>query len=88
MMLVLTATGLVVGVVVTERVHADRAIRAVEDLLRKKEAEVMQVARLNLVERNGVGARARDQPADDGRARAGTLRAAPRADAERRSRAR
>jgi two-component system sensor kinase FixL len=49
MMLVLTATGLVVGVVVTERVHADRAVRAVEDLLRKKEAEVMQAARVNLV---------------------------------------
>lgn len=49
MMLVLTATGLVVGVVVTERVHAHRAIRAVEDLLRKKEADVMQVARINLV---------------------------------------
>ena len=49
LMLVLTATGLVVGVVVTERVHAHRAIRQVEDLLRKKEAEVMQAARVNLV---------------------------------------
>jgi two-component system, LuxR family, sensor kinase FixL len=36
-------------VVVTERVHAHRAIRAVEDLLRKKETDVMQVARINLV---------------------------------------
>jgi two-component system sensor kinase FixL len=49
LMLVLTATGLVVGVVVTERAHANRAIRQVEDLLRKKEAEVMQAARVNLV---------------------------------------
>ena len=49
MMLVLTATGLVVGVVVTERVHANRAIREVEDLLRKKEAETLQAARINLV---------------------------------------
>ena len=49
MMLVLTATGLVVGVVVTERVHANRTIREVEERLRRKEAEAMQAARINLV---------------------------------------
>jgi two-component system, LuxR family, sensor kinase FixL len=49
MMLVLTATGLVVGVVVTERVHANRAIREVEERLRRQEAEAAQVSRINLV---------------------------------------
>jgi signal transduction histidine kinase len=49
MMLVLTATGLVVGVVVTERVHANRTIREVEERLRRKEAEAAQVSRINLV---------------------------------------
>jgi two-component system, LuxR family, sensor kinase FixL len=49
MMLVLTATGLVVGVVVTERVHANRTIREVEERLRRKEAQAAQVSRINLV---------------------------------------
>jgi two-component system, LuxR family, sensor kinase FixL len=49
LMLVLTATGLTVGVTVNERRHADRAIRDVEALLRTKEAEAAQAARINLV---------------------------------------
>jgi signal transduction histidine kinase len=49
LMLVLTATGLIVGVVVTERQQADRAVRDVEAQLRAKEAEAAQAARFNLV---------------------------------------
>ncbi|MPZ57640.1 MAG: hypothetical protein GEU91_14295 [Rhizobiales bacterium] len=49
LMLVLTATGLVVGVTVSERQQAQRAIRAVEDLLRKRRAEAAGAARVNLV---------------------------------------
>jgi two-component system, LuxR family, sensor kinase FixL len=49
LMLVLTATGLTVGVVVNERQQADRAVREVEALLRAKEAEADQAARFNLV---------------------------------------
>ena len=49
LMLVLTATGLTVGVTVNERQQADRAVREVEALLRAKEAEADQAARFNLV---------------------------------------
>jgi two-component system sensor kinase FixL len=49
LMLVLSATGLIVGVVVTERQHADATVRAVELQLKAKEAEAAQAARLNLV---------------------------------------
>jgi signal transduction histidine kinase len=49
LMLVLSATGLIVGVVVTERQHADETVRAVELQLKVKEAEAAQAARLNLV---------------------------------------
>ena len=49
LMLVLTATGLTVGVTVNERQQADRAVREVEALLRSKEAEAEQAARFNLV---------------------------------------
>jgi two-component system sensor kinase FixL len=49
LMLVLTATGLTVGVVVNERRQADRAVREVEALLRSKEAEAAQAERFNLV---------------------------------------
>jgi len=49
LMLVLTATGLIVGVIISERQQAQRAIRAVEALLRKREAEAAAAARVNLV---------------------------------------
>jgi signal transduction histidine kinase len=49
LMLVLTATGLTVGVVVTERRQAARAIRAVEARLRAKETEAAEAARFMLV---------------------------------------
>jgi two-component system sensor kinase FixL len=49
LMLVLTATGLTVGVIVNERQQANREVRAVEALLRSKEAEAEQAARFNLV---------------------------------------
>jgi two-component system, LuxR family, sensor kinase FixL len=49
LMLVLTATGLTVGVTVNERQQADRAVREVEALLRANEAEADQAARFNLV---------------------------------------
>ena len=49
LMLVLTATGLTVGVTVNERQEADRAVRKVEALLRGKEIEAEQAARFNLV---------------------------------------
>jgi two-component system, LuxR family, sensor kinase FixL len=49
LMLVLTATGLTVGVVVTERRQSDLAMQEVEARLRAKEAEAAQAARLNLV---------------------------------------
>jgi two-component system sensor kinase FixL len=49
LMLVLTATGLTVGVTVNERQQADRHVREVEALLRSKEAEAEQAARFNLV---------------------------------------
>jgi two-component system sensor kinase FixL len=49
LMLLLTATGLTVGVTVNEREHADREVRRFEALLRSKEAEAEQAARFNLV---------------------------------------
>jgi two-component system, LuxR family, sensor kinase FixL len=49
LMLVLTATGLTVGVVVTERRAAARAVREVEARLRAKEAEAAEAARFTLV---------------------------------------
>jgi two-component system, LuxR family, sensor kinase FixL len=49
LMLILSATGLTVGVVVTERRHADEMVRAVERELKAKELEAAQAARFNLV---------------------------------------
>jgi two-component system sensor kinase FixL len=49
LMLVLTATGLVVGVVVSERMTADRLVREAEALLKEKESEAAHAARYNLV---------------------------------------
>lgn len=49
LMLVLTATGLVVGVVVSERTNADRRVREAEAQLKEKEAEAAHAARYNLV---------------------------------------
>jgi two-component system, LuxR family, sensor kinase FixL len=49
LMLILTATGLTVGVVVTERRQAARAMREVEARLRAKELEAAQAARFTLV---------------------------------------
>ncbi len=49
LMFVLTATGLLVGVVVSERRQAEHAMRVAEALLREKEAEATLAGRLNLV---------------------------------------
>lgn len=49
LMLVLSSTGLIVGVVVSERQHAAQTLREYEAMLRLKEAEVAQATRLNLV---------------------------------------
>ena len=49
LMLVLTATGLTVGVVVTERHQAARAMQEVEARLRARETEAAQAARFTLV---------------------------------------
>ena len=49
LMLVLTATGLIVGVVVSERKNADRLIQEAEARLKEKEAEAAAAARYNLV---------------------------------------
>jgi signal transduction histidine kinase len=49
LMLVLSATGLIVGVVVSERQNADRLVREAEARLKEKEAEAAQAARYNLV---------------------------------------
>jgi len=49
LMLVLTATGLIVGVVVSERQNSDRLVREAEARLKEKEAEAAQAARINLV---------------------------------------
>ena len=49
LMLVLTATGLIVGVVVSERKNADRLVQEAEARTKEKEAEAAQAARYNLV---------------------------------------
>ena len=49
LMLVLTMTGLIVGVVVMERQNAEGAVREIEALLRTKEAEAAHATRTNLV---------------------------------------
>lgn len=49
LMLALSTTGLVVGVTVTERRHSERALRQMQALLRDKEIEAAQAARVNLV---------------------------------------
>lgn len=49
LMLVLSATGLTVGAVVSERQAAQRLVRAAETRLREKEAEAVQAARFSLV---------------------------------------
>jgi two-component system, LuxR family, sensor kinase FixL len=49
LMLVLTATGLIVGVVVSERRNSDRLAREAELRLKEKEAGAAQAARFNLV---------------------------------------
>ena len=49
LMLALTTTGLIVGVVVSERNNADRAARESNAKLKQKEAEAGQAARFNLV---------------------------------------
>lgn len=48
-MLVLTVTGLIVGVVVSERERADRLVRDAQARLMEKQAEAAHAARLNLV---------------------------------------
>lgn len=48
LMLVLSATGLIVGVVVSERQNANRLVREAEARLKEKEAEAAQAARYNL----------------------------------------
>jgi two-component system, LuxR family, sensor kinase FixL len=48
LMLVLTSTGLIVGVIVTERRSAQREINAIEQRLRLKEAEAEQASRVAL----------------------------------------
>ena len=49
LMLVLTATGLIIGVVISERQNSDRLAREAEARLKEKEAEAAQAARFNLV---------------------------------------
>jgi signal transduction histidine kinase len=49
LMLVLTTTGLIVGVVVSERENADRLFQEAEARLKQKEAEAAAAARVNLV---------------------------------------
>jgi signal transduction histidine kinase len=49
LMLLLSATGLTVGVVVTERQHAFEAVREIEARLKAREAEAARAARFNLV---------------------------------------
>lgn len=49
LMLVLSATGLIVGVVVSERARAMAAARAAEENVKALEAEAVQAARYNLV---------------------------------------
>jgi two-component system sensor kinase FixL len=49
LVLVLTATGLIVGVVVSERRNSDRIARDAQARLAERQAEAAQVARVNLV---------------------------------------
>jgi len=49
LMLILTATGLIVGVVVSERENAERVARDAEARIKQKEAEAAQAARFALV---------------------------------------
>ncbi len=49
LVLVLTVTGLIVGVVVSERRHSDRIARDAQARLAERQAEAAQVARVNLV---------------------------------------
>lgn len=49
LMLVLTATGLIVGAVASERANADRLMRIAEERLREKELEAERAARFTLV---------------------------------------
>jgi signal transduction histidine kinase len=49
LMLVLSATGLIVGVVVAERSQAERAARAAQENLKALEADAIQASRFNLV---------------------------------------
>ena len=49
LMLILTATGLIVGVVVSERQNSERRVREAELRLKEKESEAAQAARFNLV---------------------------------------
>jgi signal transduction histidine kinase len=49
LMLVLSATGLTVGAVVSERQTADRLVRAAETQLREKQAEAVRATRFSLV---------------------------------------
>ena len=49
LMLVLTVTGLIVGVVVSERENSDRIARDAQARLVERQAEAAQVARVNLV---------------------------------------
>jgi two-component system sensor kinase FixL len=49
LMFVLTATGLIIGVVISERENADQFVRVAEARLREKEAEAARAARMTLV---------------------------------------
>ncbi|TMK17205.1 MAG: hypothetical protein E6G75_09850 [Alphaproteobacteria bacterium] len=49
LMLILTATGLIVGVVVSERVNSDRRVREAETRLKQRESEAAQASSFNLV---------------------------------------
>jgi two-component system, LuxR family, sensor kinase FixL len=49
LLLVLTVTGLIVGVVITERKNSDRIARDAQARLAERQAEAAQVARVNLV---------------------------------------
>jgi two-component system, LuxR family, sensor kinase FixL len=49
LLLMLTVTGLIVGVVVSERKNSDRIARNAQALLAERQVEAAQVARLNLV---------------------------------------
>jgi signal transduction histidine kinase len=49
LMFILTATGLIVGVVVSERENSDRRVREAETRLKQRESEAAQASRFNLV---------------------------------------